>query len=426
MLKKIVSSSRKNLGAVILLISVAILSKLFGFVRNAVLAYLFGTSSIADEYSLLLYPTELILSFVVNNTIITALVSLFGKEIEDKTKELFWRILHFYQIVLTAVTLVIVIIMAVLYSQLSLPLLILSGLSAILYGVSGIIQSYLHFKQKFYRASLQDLLSQIVLTIGIGVSSLYGMWWFGFALILSGIVRIMLLTPDLSRIIGKLSVMQFLPTKVENRKELLIGIFPLLLSFFLSNIPSFFLIFFFERGGDGLVAAYNYAIKITAMFNPIIIIPLTTYAIPKLLQLDKEKKYQDSQLYSLIIVALAFIGGIIFSIFVWLFAEFITNILYARGSFDTSAVLLTTEMLKWYILPVTGYAVMYFLLQRVVLVGQNRIVLISYALGTLVTIAGLFFPTPLIPRGAIALTVGTMTSIIVLIYGVLTTRKNLS
>ncbi|WKZ30186.1 MAG: lipid II flippase MurJ [Candidatus Dojkabacteria bacterium] len=426
MLQKLLESSRKNAGAVIILVSAAILSKLFGFIRNAVLAYLFGTTSVADEYNLLTYPTELILSFVVNNTIITALVSMFGNVDDSKTTSLFWKILHFYQMVLTGVTVGIILTMEILYSQLSLPLLMLSGFAAILYGMSGVIQSYLYYRQKFYRASLQDLFSQIILTVGIGISSMLGLQWFGLALIVSGLIRISLLIPDLKQLIGDISFRQFIPMKIESRKELFIGVLPLLLSFFMSNIPGFLLIFLFEREGIGFISAYNYALKVTAVFNPIFIIPLTTYAIPKLQQLEKKKQYTDSYLYGTLILLLATAGGIVFSFFVWLFAGTITQVLYARGSFDTNAITMTSEMLRWYVLPVPCYAAMYFLLQRIVLSGRNNLVLVAYIAGTIVTIVGFVFPLPILQKGAVSLAIGTLVSILILFYGLFSTKKELS
>lgn len=416
MILNFVKGKEKNLLVIGVLVFIAGVTKLVGFIRNAVLAYYFGTSHSADVFNLLLYPTELILSFVVNNTIITALTSFYGRSDIEKDK-VFWKVVHFYEAALVIVAIIIVILMSFTYSGINPMYLIVGASAAVLYGIAGIIQSFLNYKLKFYSSAIQDLVAQVILIAGIIGAHYWGVGSFAFFMLAAGIIRILIQVPDLLKTLDIKNIWEkILPSAIPFDKEIMKYILPLVFSFFLSNIPSFIILAQLQRTGNGYIAAYNYAVKIITLFNPIVIIPFTTYVIPKLqnmLEKSEEKIVNRIHTIALSIITIASIAAA--AIF-WNFSTPIAKLLYFRGSFGGDALALTSTMLQWLSFTVIGYAVMYYLLQLVLMHKQNRLVLICYIVGTTVAVFILFLNIePIQTRVAMSLVFGTLTSIAILL-----------
>jgi len=411
---------------VVVLIFAAIIAKLFGFLRGAVLASYFGVNAYADEINLLIYPTELILSFVVNNTIITALVSFFAKKRESEDSA-FWGVVHFYEVILTALALVLGLIMIFLYKDLNPLAIFIAVFTAVLYGLSGIIQSYLNYRMLFVSSSLQDAISQVILTVGIVFAALWGHPLFIILLPVSGIVRILIQLPALIKVIpfGEKykSLFAFWSFKLD--KDLLSFVLPLLVAFFVTNIPSFLVYYIFNSIGEGYISAYNYALKVTALFNPLFVIPLTTYMIPFLQRQKKAGDYKEKTLRVFLLIAI-FICSVIFAILVYLFSQQVIQILYMRGHFSFDALSQTSLILRSLSFTIPGYAVMYVLLQLVIYEDRNRYVLWSNIAGSIVAVVlFLLFQREVLWIG-LGLTAGTWISIAILSLGLFSSKAQVA
>ncbi|GIQ71250.1 hypothetical protein XYCOK13_40740 [Xylanibacillus composti] len=113
---------------------------------------------------------------------------------------------------------------------------------------------------------------------------------------------------------------------------------------------------FFATGMEGgSVAAIVYSGKVITLMHSIIIISIANVIFPKLSELKNDTVEQlntfliSSKLLTFISLPLTFI--------VLLFSNEIISTLFERGLFDSSAVRLTGEVLKWYALGFLGYAI---------------------------------------------------------------------
>ncbi|GEM_PF-2723776 len=415
-MKQILRFFIKHKDIVILLLAAG-LAKVFGFLRSAILANFYGTTVLADEINLLIYPTELVLSFVVNNTIITALVSYFSKN-ENTENSAFWKSIHFYEIILSILGVIIAIGMISFYPEIPSIWFIVAAGTAILYGISGIIQSYLNYRLLFISSSFQDTVSQVILSVGIILSAIMGYQYFIIFLPLSGLFRILIQLPSLFKALPMENVFSIVKKIIPYHfidPSLFWFIIPLIIAFFVTNIPTFVIYYIFNTLGEGYISAYNYALKVTALFNPLLVIPITTYVIPIL-----RSKYQKISLLSrevFVILGSILMLSIIFALLTYIGADQITHLFYARGMFDSVALSQTVLILKILSFTIPGYSVMYMLLQIVILSDMKKLVLWSNIIGTIVATGILVFLPRDVQVIGISLIFGTWTSILILFIG---------
>ncbi|MCC7304353.1 hypothetical protein IT418_03005 [bacterium] len=399
----------------IMLVSIAITTKLIGFLRNAFIAYYFGTSAASDSLGILLFPTDFVTAYLINQTIITALTIYFSRDQSEK-REIFLRTFHFYRVILIITSVALAVIMVFFYPHLPWQYTVLASLPGIFYGMAGIIQSYLNYNRIFLWPAAQELVANSVLLLGIVIAAKFGIYLYIVVMMITGMLRILVMIPDLRRLLrGKPWVRElFGIQKVHFEKKLLFYIGPILFTFILSGTPGFLILNKLHASGEGYIAAYNYSNKLIGLFNPIFVIPLTTYLIPTMQKwLEENKSVSKINLAAFILLGG---GSFAFSLGLVFWPELLINAIYARGSFDHQALWLTSRFLKYQAFAVVGYALMYYLLQLTLLRNKAKRLMASYIVGTLVIIA-LLYLLPFAPYMTVgfSLTIGVLTSIIILI-----------
>lgn len=404
-----------------LLMLLALVPRVIGFLKNTVIASLFGSSHISDTYLLLNFPTETILAYTINTTIITTLITFYaGKEKEKENG--FWQSLRAYQGILM-LTGVFIMIMLVSFGAKLTPFEIIgSTVAGYLYGISTVIQGFVNYKQKYALSAVQDTLSQGILLLGIFLSAKYGINIFVISYIISGLTRIIVQLPDLKQYVPEVLTVKGLVNLCVNvptiNQKLYKMIAPVVISFMQSSIPQFFIIFFLQISGAGMLSAFNYANKIIALFNPIVVIPIMTYAVPKLIRIVSEKNTRFFKVTRYLltgVLAVSLVTAGISSIF----SEQIIKIVYMRGEFDVSALLSTTQFMSILSWAIVGYAVMYVLLQIALVINKQKLVLVAYTINSITMIITLIqFYIPLTQRIGLALILGTLISCIILYYGI--------
>jgi len=404
------------------LIAIATTSKFIGFLRNAIIAYFFGASHNADLLGILLFPTDFVTAYLINQTIITALTIFFSRDQSESTpekkakQEIFLRTFHFYRVLLIVASVALAIIMILVYPEVPWQYSVLAAIPGIFYGMSGIIQSYLNYNRVFFWPGAQELIAHLFLLLGVVVAAKYGIYWYVVVMIVTGMLRIVVMLPDLKKFLQGKSWLKelFGVQKVQFERNLLIYVGPVLFTFILSGAPGFLILHKLNFAGEGYIAANNYANKIINLFNPIFVIPLTTYLIPTMQRWIEEKK----SVVKVNTMAFVMIGvsALAFATLLAVEPEFLINLIYARGQFDHQALWLTSKFLKYQAFAVVGYALMYYLLQLTLLYNKPKRLMASFIFGTLLIIA-LLYLLPFAPYVTIgvALTVGVLGSIIVLI-----------
>ncbi len=399
------------------LIAMATVSKIIGFLRNSFIAYYFGASHDADLLGILVFPTDFVTSYLMNQTIITALTIYFSKK-EESQNDVFWRTFHFYRVLLTLAAIVLSVVMTFMYPEVPWYIALLASLPGILYGIAGIIQSYLNYNRVFLWPGAQELIAHFFLLIGVIIASQFGVWSYVIVLILTGIIRIIVQLPNLAVYLRK-SHRKFSElfgwSQVNFEKELIIFVGPLLVTFILSGVPGFMVLDKLHAAGEGMIAAYNYAVKIIGLFNPIFIVPITTYLIPTLQRRAKEGR--SIELLNTVAISLIAVFSFLFALLLVVAPEFLVKIIYARGQFDQLALQLTSQFLKFQAFAVVGYALMYYLMQLTLIDNRGKRLIASYVTGTIVIMLGLLF-LPFAPYVSVGIsfTIGVFASLAILLF----------
>lgn len=399
----------------IALVMMAVTSKFVGFLRNAFIAYYFGTSSQSDLLGILLFPTDFITAYLINQTIITALTIFFARDQSEK-QQIFLRTFHFYRVILIIASVLLVCVMLWLYPHVPWQYSLLAALPGVFYGMAGIIQSYLNYNRVFFWPGAQELVAHIILLFGVVIASQYGIYLYVIVMIFTGVLRILVMIPDLKRYLKGKSWTQelFGIQKVGFEKNLLVYIGPILFTFIVSGAPGFIILDKLHAAGEGYIAAYNYSNKVIGLFNPIFVIPLTTYLIPTMQRWIEE--YRSISRVNTIAFVLLGIASFSFALILAIWPEALIKVIYARGSFDSQSLWLTSKFLRYQAFSIVGYALMYYLLQMTLLSNKSKRLIWSYLIGTIVIVL-LLFSLPFVPyiTVGVSLTVGVMVSLILLI-----------
>lgn len=399
----------------IALVMMAVTSKFVGFLRNAFIAYYFGTSSQSDLLGILLFPTDFITAYLINQTIITALTIFFARDQSEK-QQIFLRTFHFYRVILIIASVLLVCVMLWLYPHVPWQYSLLAALPGVFYGMAGIIQSYLNYNRVFFWPGAQELVAHIILLFGVVIASQYGIYLYVIVMIFTGVLRILVMIPDLKRYLKGKSWTQelFGIQKVGFEKNLLVYIGPILFTFIVSGAPGFIILDKLHAAGEGYIAAYNYSNKVIGLFNPIFVIPLTTYLIPTMQRWIEEHR-SISRVNTIAFVLLG-IASFSFALILAIWPEALIKVIYARGSFDSQSLWLTSKFLRYQAFSIVGYALMYYLLQMTLLSNKSKRLIWSYLIGTIVIVL-LLFSLPFVPyiTVGVSLTVGVMVSLILLI-----------
>ncbi len=400
----------------IVMISIATISKFIGFLRNAFIAYYFGASHNADLLGILLFPTDFVTAYLINQTIITALTIFFSRDQSEK-QQIFLRTFHFYRVILIIASVLLAIIMMFVYPGVPWQYCVIASLPGIFYGMAGIIQSYLNYNRVFFWPAAQELVTHVILLLGIVVAAKFGIYLYVVVMIFIGILRILIMIPDLKKFLkGKSWFTElFGIQKVQFESALILYIGPILFTFILSGVPGFLILNKLHGAGEGYIAAYNYANKVINLFNPIFVVPLTTYLIPTMQRWIEEKR-SVATINTVAFVMLS-IASLAFSLVLVIWPEFLINLIYARGHFDHQAMWLTSKFLRYQAFATVGYALMYYLLQLTLLHNKPKRLMASFIVGTIV-IVGLLYAIPFAPyvTVGVSLTLGVLASIIVLIW----------
>ena len=405
----------KKYWAPLALISFAIISKLIGFLKNAFIAYYFGASHSSDLLGIVMFPIDFVTAYLINQTIITALTIFFSRDNSEK-QEVFLRTFHFYRVILIIASVILAGIMIVVYPNVPWQYCVLAALPGVLYGMAGIMQSYLNYNRVFLMPGAQELLGNILLLFGIIIAAKYGVYWYIVVMIVTGLLRIAVQLPDVMKFLkGKSWFTELFGfQKIRFEKELLVYIGPILITFILSGVPGFLILHKLNAAGEGYIAAYNYSNKIVGLFNPIFVIPLTTYLIPSMQRWLEEKK--SIQVINTIAFMLIGVSSLAFACLLAIAPEVLVKLIYARGSFDHEALWLTSKFLRYQAFATVGYALMYYLLQMTLLSRKAKRLILSYILGTIAIIA-LLYILPFAPyvTVGVSLTIGVLVSLVVLI-----------
>ncbi|MHC1724288.1 MAG: murein biosynthesis integral membrane protein MurJ [Aminipila sp.] len=342
-----------------LMAALTLISKLFGFIREMILAAFFGTNYVVDAY-VMSYTILTTLFGGIIISISTAYIPLFSQITEKKSKEEGNKFTSSIIGLLVLVTIVISLIGIIFSNQIvaifawgfkgetaSLTRFFVKVLFSyiIFSSIAGILESYLQYKGVFIPQIISGYCISICMGIGIIISAYTTCYYLAFGTLVGHLLRCLVV----GYFANKNGYKQYVKIKVEkNLRE----IFKLALPVFIGSYITYINIFVDKTLAsslvEGSIAALNYASLLNVMIISVTITILSTIVYPKLSQanaLNQQVRFNElvSNGFNIVVII-----GWPCSLGAMLYSRQAIQIIYERGAFNEVATSMTSSAFMYY------------------------------------------------------------------------------
>lgn len=350
---------------------IIILGKIFGLIRDALIASNFGLSIENDIYTFALGSTMLLIS--VSYGITNAFIPLYNTMLSSKTKE---ENNYFVNNLITIITIVavVVVLICVIFTKNIIALLaptiaednrsfqqaiimfrvmiisiIFIGAQSVL---SGVLQNHNHFTEVALGPISPNIINIIYLLIFI---NFYGLIGFGAFTAIGFLMMLLVLVPRYIKLGYRYRPV--LNIKQEEIKELFKNVAPIIFSTSLAQINIFILRFYAGKLPQGSISSVEYANKINMLVYEVIGQAIILIVYPKLGKLLNKDNYDgfNKEIAKGIIVILMLTVPAAAALF--LLGKPIIAVYLMRGNFGYQEVIQTASVLLYYIPTIVFYGI---------------------------------------------------------------------
>ena len=314
-----------------------IVIKGFGFLREIILAYFFGTSLLYSFYILLRTAADFLSQFTFGNALQSNILPKITKHFHQHDKVsynklfAFTKRLFFFIFIVSQISQFIII--WILDTEYTFQLVIISLLLSfliILNFFNSVFMTVLQAEGRFKDYSIGSTLNLFTSTLVLYPLALF---FNIIGIVISRIIGVLVLT--------KQYIVPILQREKSNEVEISIKDFSLSV-LLLGNFPSIVLLtsrFVAGTDGDNNIAYFNYAVVLLNVVLTAVISNINTLMLRKL-SINKEVKW----LFYSLFIALG-CGSLLF-VFAYNFSESFIQFIYYRGAFTTADVLQTASYFK--------------------------------------------------------------------------------
>lgn len=347
---------------------VNVLSRFLGFVREAVIGYQFGTSSLADSV-ILAYTIPNFVYSVLGGAVATAYISVYSKMDHDIHKQRFHDVIFTYLLLfcvgLTGLFMILSKQVVQLFfnglhpSEVAMTskLFFMMAPATLFLVFSMWFSGILNVRGQFYSASFATLANNaFFIFIAVLLYPAIGVYAYGWGAPVSAAIMVAVLVYYMHksgvfcfRLRFHVSEKEYVLRMLKIAMPVLLGGATLQFYFFIQRM-------FASRLDDGYVAALNYASKLVQLPQMILMTAATTVIYPLLAKKTAEQDYEGiSQIFFKgLRLLIMFIVPV--SVFVYVYAEPIVKIIFEYGSFTAQSTSMTAEMLKIFVIGMFAHA----------------------------------------------------------------------
>ncbi len=377
----------------LLLMLLAVISKIFGFGREIALSYFYGASTISDAYLISLTIPGTIFSFI-GMGIATSYIPMYvelekekGKKIADKfTSNIINLILIICSIIIFLVltnTETIVKVFASGFEGHTLEIAVkftrLSVIGIFFSGIVFILTRYLQIKNKFIVPALLGIPFNLSIVLIIIISGISSYKYLPYGIVIAMFLQFIILVPFIrkSGYHHKFSML----VKDKHVKKMALLALPAILGTSVNQINILVdrtLASQIEIGG---ISALNYANRLNSFVLGIFVISIATVMYPLISKMAannnmdgfKKKLTESITGVSLLVVPIT-LGTIIF-------AEPIVQMLFGRGAFNNNSIIMTSTVLLFYSIGMVGIAFREILSRAFYSIQDTKTPMINAAIG---------------------------------------------
>jgi putative peptidoglycan lipid II flippase len=360
------------LSATFIMVGANILGRMLGFVREAVVADLFGTSAVFDTFVLAFTVPEL-LTFVIFAALPTAIIPSLaqGDGAAGKAEgRFFWKGLGAFGVIFASLAALVYLLrgqilgllapgLEATQQSLGISLMALLSLFVLFRGMEAYFRGWLIHKRHFIVPSLSPFVLNPVV-VG-GVLLLYGRLdimalaygWVASAaclFLLNGIMALMVVRP------GWPSAPQPASVRTLLKFTLVVALIEALTLFY-SAIDRYLAVKFLS---DGQIAALRYALYLSQLAPSVLVVTFSLASFPWVADLTRLVETERlARLYRESLFSILFVMALLASAMAW-FAEDIVRVAFQRGAFDGTSLSLTSSPFRYYAIGVFFYSAFHF------------------------------------------------------------------
>jgi len=340
-----------------------LVSKVFGLLREILLAQNYGTGYISDAFILSLnIPTVLISA--IATAVLTNYIPLYSeaeKESEEKTAKFNGNLFVIFFIITIILTILflfftkpIVRVFAVGFDEQGLEyLIILSKITIFsMYFIiaSHILKGYLEYKESFIGTSLYGILMNIGIIIGIIFSTTEKYQILGYGVLIGYILSfiVLLILAKLNKLKDKFN----LNIKDKYIKKLIVLTIPILLNDVVWQINGIVDKSISSTIGAGYISAINYSHYIVDIVTSIFATSIVTVFFPKIIKMFNEQGVEKVKKEKNNIIKIIILITIPCTILISIFSKTIVKVLFFRGAFDLNSLQITSIAVSIYSLAI--------------------------------------------------------------------------
>lgn len=361
------NTKTKNIAKYSVIITVIlIVSKVFGSLREFVIAAAFGATAESDVFKIATTIPNSIFS-CVSAALVTTFIPVFSiiKNDKEKSNEFFSNIINVVTIaclILSALGMIFSKFLVELFASGFTPkyLEMASNMtkivmpSIIFLAIAGLYTGYLQCYGIYVQPAITSIISNIVIIVGIIVFIRYGIKAAVVSFLISAIVQAIVQRPFMKGFKYKLHI----NFKDENLKRMLKLGTPILISATVSQISLIVDRTFASHLTAGSISVVDYASKISTLINQVFVASITTVLYPMLTEKFNNKDKTEFKNLLVKTINIVLIVTIPLMICMIALSTPIVKLLLQHGKFNAAATRTTSMCLKYLAVSTLGFALM--------------------------------------------------------------------
>lgn len=352
----------------VLLMIIAVLSKVSGFLRDITLSYFYGATATSDAYIISITITSVLFSLLVLG-VSTAYIPMF-KQIEyadgPAAASTFTNHLINAIVVLTTGILLIgfsfshpiVKLFAMGFDGETLELAVAFtkiGLFSLFFtSLTQMYTSYLQSKGKFIIPALIGLPFNVMIMLSIFLSYRWNVMLLAVGSVCAALVQLAFLIPSLRRTNYRYEpIVRFTDKHI---KKLAVIVFPIMIGISIDQLNLMVDKTLASTLVEGGVSALTYASRLNDFVQGIFVLSFVSVLFPLISNMAAEKNMEDLKKSIGDVISSVTLIVVPASIGIMILAEPIIRLLYGHGHFDGRAIDMTARALLFYAVGMIGYA----------------------------------------------------------------------
>ncbi|MFJ7971639.1 murein biosynthesis integral membrane protein MurJ [Psychrobacillus sp. NPDC096389] len=351
----------------VLLMIIAVLSKVSGFLRDITLSFFYGATSTSDAYIISITITSVLFSLIISG-ISTAYIPMFKQIEHDKghrSASLFTN--NLINIVLIVTTGII--LLGLLFSNLLVKLFALGfdgetlktavlftriGLVGIYFtSLTQLFISYLQLNGKFTIPALIGFPFNIIIIISIFISSQTNIIILAIGSVLAAFFQMLFLFPTLWKTNYRyIPIVQFTD---KNIKKMAIIVFPIMIGISIDQINLMVDKTLASTLVEGGISALTYASRLNDFVQGIFVLSFVTVMFPLISNMAAKKNDEDFKTSISDVISSVILIVVPASVGIMILADPIIRLLFGHGHFDERAIDMTSHALFFYSIGMIGY-----------------------------------------------------------------------